>query len=375
MDKQHLDSLRKLLDENDRELLKLAARRIELVRDIHQEKLKTGKHVFDRTREQEVYRKAEQTAKALNLDASVAHQVIRVLVEASHNIQEEAHQGEAITAPFLQQHFLVVGGEGKMGSRFARALKERGYQVSVVDKKDSLTSEIVGAADIVMICVPMNIASTVTKEIFPLVRQDALLCDINSLKGDICSVFAQATCETLGMHPMFGPTVKSFRRQKIIVCPIRTGARSSWFQKELGRMGFEVVACDPATHDQMMGVIQVLIHFSTLVTGQALRESQIPLENTLPFTSPIYRLELATIGRLFAQSPELYAEIEMSNPAGLAMCKKFVQAAQSLEQIISSRDHTAFHGAFLDIRTYFKDFAEEAMALSDSIIESLTTEL
>lgn len=374
MNEQHLDTLRKLLDENDRELLKLAARRIELVREIHQEKLKTGKHVFDRTREQEVYRKAEQAAKVFNLDPLVAHQMIKVLVEASHSIQEEVQKGEVTTSQ-PQQHFLIVGGQGKMGARFAHALKERGYQVSVLEKEDTPTAKIVGSADIVMICVPMHLAVAVTKQISPLVRQDALLCDINSLKEDICHVFSQATCETLGMHPMFGPTVKSFRRQKVIVCPIRTGGRSGWFQKELGRMGFEVVECDPPTHDRMMGIIQVLIHFSTLVTGQALRESQVPLERTLPFTSPIYRLELATIGRLFAQSPELYAEIEMNNPAGLAMCKKFVLAAQSLEKIISSGDHAAFRSEFLESRTYFKDFAEEAMALSDSIIESLTAEL
>ncbi|MFT4627398.1 MAG: hypothetical protein ACI8PZ_006082 [Myxococcota bacterium] len=37
----------------------------------------------------------------------------------------------------------------------------------------------------------------------------------------------------------------------------------------------------------MMGIVQVLVHYSTVVMGEALRRTGIRLRDTLPFTSPI----------------------------------------------------------------------------------------
>ena len=42
-------------------------------------------------------------------------------------------------------------------------------------------------------------------------------------------------------------------------------------------------------------------------------EENVQLEQLLALSSPIYRLELAMVGRLFAQDPQLYADIIMSS--------------------------------------------------------------
>ena len=41
--------------------------------------------------------------------------------------------------------------------------------------------------------------------------------------------------------------------------------------------------------------------------------SGVGVEDSLRYTSPIYRLELAFVGRLFAQDPDLYGEIIRTN--------------------------------------------------------------
>jgi len=58
-----------------------------------------------------------------------------------------------------------------------------------------------------------------------------------------------------------------------------------------------------------MAYIQVMRHFNTFVYGQHLKGEDPNLESLTMFSSPIYRLELAMVGRLFAQSPQLYADI------------------------------------------------------------------
>ena len=260
-----------------------------------------------------------------------------------------------------------------MGRLFEKELAVRGHAVDIRDVDDQRDiAGVVGAADIVMVSVPMDDAASVVETIGPHVRPDALLCDVNSLKQDVCAAMGR-TCagEALGLHPMFGPTVHSLRRQKVVACPVKPGPLAEWWRAELGRMGLELIETDPETHDRMMAVVQVLVHFSTLVMGEALRGTGVSVEESLRFTSPIYRLELAFVGRLFAQNPELYAEIEMSNPAGAGVRRSFLDAAARLDRVISAGDHTTFIRLFEGVSAYFRDFADEAMELSDFIIDEV----
>ena len=63
-----------------------------------------------------------------------------------------------------------------------------------------------------------------------------------------------------------------------------------------------------------MAIVQVLTHYSTEVLGRTMQRLDVPVMETLRFTSPIYHMELLMTARHFAQSADLYASIEMSNP-------------------------------------------------------------
>jgi len=369
-----LDRLRAELDRLDRDLLAAAARRSELVRRIGEAKRATGEErpIFDRARERTVYQRTERIATEVGLDPTVAARLIEVLVERSHD-EQEALVAPDQTARADVQDILILGGEGAIGRFFTRELSARGHRVDAYDVDDRRDRDaLVAKADVVIVSVPMSCAAEITGAVAPHVRDDALLCDVNSLKEEVCGIMARAgSSEAMGLHPMFGPTVGSFRRQKIVVCPVRTGPRAEWLRRELGRMGAELVESDPATHDRMMAVVQVMVHFSTLVMGEALRRSGVSIEESLRFTSPIYRLELAFIGRLFAQSADLYAEIEMANPRGAEARRAFLEAAREVAETVDGGDRDGFRQGFESVSAYFEDFADEALTLSDHIIESL----
>ena len=372
---QDLEALRKELDSLDRSMMQAAARRCDIVRNIAVAKSAMRHPLFDRARERTVFDKARATGESLGLPQEVAAGLMGVLVEASHRIQEQAARDADTQAPDHARSFALVGGRGQMGQLFARELRGRGHSVSLVDKGDPLDGDAVRGADIVVVGVPMAVAPAVAEQLGPLVRSDALLCDINSLKREVCDTFARSCPgESLGLHPMFGPSVSSFRRQKVVVCPVKPGPRGDWLLEELGRMGMELVHADAKTHDRMMAVVQVLVHFSTLVMGEALRRTGVSVVESLQFTSPIYRLELAFVGRLFAQDPDLYAEIEMSNPEGPEIRECFLGAARDVERWVASGDRDGFRNAFLQVRDYFAGFGDEAMALSDFIIEALVAQ-
>ena len=95
--------------------------------------------------------------------------------------------------------------------------------------------------------------------------------------------------------------------------------------------------------------------------GRALSATGINIEDSLRLTSPIYRLELAFVSRLFVQNPDLYAQIEMSNPYGDEVRKLFGSAAAEWNQIIQARDTEAFRDHFEKVAEYFQSFSEEGM--------------
>ncbi len=369
MSQEELKKLRDDLDSIDRELMELVARRMSVVSEIRRVKTETGKAVFDRTREQAVFERWANNAKSNGLDADLGRSLVQVIVNASHKIQSAGAGSVRAENP---QRILIVGGRGQMGQFFAALFEPAGHAIETIDKDDELDAKRIGSADIVMIAVPMHLATDIASQVAPLVRADALLCDINSLKRDICETMLSGfDGEVLGTHPMFGPTVGSLRRQKVVLCPLREGPRGQWLAQELGRLGADLIYTDPVTHDRMMAVVQVLVHFRTVVMGDALRRTGVPLRESLKFTSPIYRLELAVTGRLFTQDPGLYAEIEMTNPFGSEVRGHFLDAARQLDAIVGSKDREAFCREFLDVAKYFEEFGEQAMALSDFLIDRL----
>jgi chorismate mutase / prephenate dehydrogenase len=366
------------LEELDRRLLAAAARRSELVRRIAAAKEQAGdKPLFDRDRERLVHERAAAVADSIGLPRTTARQLMQVVIDHSHEIQEQAARASSlVTTADDPQRLLIVGGGGRMGRFFAREFVARGHTIDILEADDhGGRAERIKDADIVMIAVPMHAVNEVIAEVGPHVSSDALLCDINSLKEDACNAMAQSSGgQAIGLHPMFGPTVRSFRRQKMIICPVKPGPRAEWLTREFGRMGLELIETDPETHDKMMAVVQVLVHFSTLVMGRALHQVGHPIDESLRFTSPIYRLELAFISRLFAQNVDLYAEIEMTNPHGAAARQAFIDAAEELDRIISETDREQFREVFSAVSTYFDHFADDAMALSDSIIDMVVTQ-
>ena len=370
-EKRDLETLRAELDALDAQLFEAVAARGRIVEAIGHIKRDSGQAVFDRTRERVVVERHLMHGKAAGLNSEESRMISHAVLASSHRLQ-----AEKVSAATGTRRFLLIGGRGGMGQMLARELGARGHVVDVLDQGESERLPLaVASSDVVMICVPMAVAVEVASEVAPLMRPDALLCDINSLKLEICEAMGtRASCEVLGLHPMFGPTVGSLLRQKVVVCEVSGGPLGAWLRDELGRMGAELVESDPLTHDRMMAVVQVLVHFNTLVTGEALRLFGADIEDSLQFTSPIYRLELAFIGRLFAQSPDLYAEILMRNPVGNRVREDFLAAALRVNEVVQEGDREAFVSLFNQAAESFAQFSTEAMRISDDLIERLVSQ-
>ena len=279
-------------------------------------------------------------------------------------------------------NILIIGGKGKMGAFFTRLFnfgQKNTVEVLDIDSPQELyCQDYFHQFDVILLSVPIDKTVDVARRIDYLIHPDSLLCDISSLKTDICSVYEEFVkkghqFEMAGFHPMFGPTITSHQGQKIIYCPVSVRNKAKELVQFFNDFRFSIEISTPDEHDKMMAVVQVLVHFSKIVTGETMRMCDISIDRTMKFLSPIYTIELSVIGRLFAQSPELYANIEMYNPYTKFIMEKFIYAAKFFAHIIEQKDKEEFCVEFNKVADYFSDFCNDSLKVTNGLVESISS--
>jgi len=82
------------------------------------------------------------------------------------------------------------------------------------------------------------------------------------------------------------------------------------------------------------------------------------LEQLLDLSSPIYRLELAMVGRLFAQEPTLYADIILSQKGNLEMIKRYHQHFADAIELLENSDRAEFIKRFESVTDWMGDYSQ-----------------
>ncbi len=366
-----LPVLRAMIDSLDHDLLHLLARRNALVAEIAQYKREHTVPIRDLVREKELISDRRDRALPLGLSPEMVESLFRLLLWASRD-RQAALRAE-VPVDVEPRTIAVIGGKGGIGKTMASLFGDLGHAVMIADLDTRLTpAEAAANGDVVIISVPIDATEKVVEELGPLVREDALLMDVTSIKcAPVNAMMRHCRGSVAGTHPLFGPSVHSLQGQRIVLTPGKGKDWFDWLKQMLHARGLNILETTPEDHDRAMAVVQVLVHFSTEVVGRTLSQLDISLEETLRFTSPIYLMELLMTARHFAQSPDLYSSIQMSNPKTSQVTDTFVRVAQELQHIDSASDHAAFAKLFSEVRDFFGPFTDRAMQQSDFLIDRL----
>jgi chorismate mutase / prephenate dehydrogenase len=365
-----LSQLREELAAKDTELVALIAERMRLIRDVAKYKAEKGLPSFDREREGALLETLLAKAEGAGIPGDVVRDIFASLFEASRLDQRRY---------MLKQQQLysvgVIGGTEGMGAFIARVLESAGFEVETMGLDGGRTAEAVAAAhELVILAVPIAATPEMARRIGPRVRPGSCLMDITSLKQQPLKAMLEATAEeveVVGTHPMFGPHGVDFDRQKVILC---RGRGTAWFErikKMYESFGAETIEATAEEHDAQMALIQVLIHEKTMVLGSTLERLKADLSRSLQFASPIYRTELAMIGRMFSQRAELYADILTANEEAHRASHLFEQEAGHFARAIAMSDRESVLVRFRQVAAYMKDFASWAKTQSDAILDEL----
>ncbi|HEY0211961.1 bifunctional chorismate mutase/prephenate dehydrogenase [Acerihabitans sp.] len=351
-----LNALRDQIDEVDKSLLALLARRLHLVAEVGEVKSRYGLPIYAPDREAAMLASRRQEAAAQGVPPDLIEDVLRRVMRESYSSEND--KGFKTLCPQLRP-VVIIGGGGQMGGLFKKMLLLSGYRVRILEQEDwPRATELLADAGMVIVSVPIHLTVEVIERLPPL-PEDCILLDLASIKNaPLQAMLAAHNGPVLGLHPMFGPDSGSLAKQVVVYCDGRQPEAYQWLLEQIQVWGARLHRTSAVEHDQNMAFIQALRHFATFAYGMHLAEENVELEQLLALSSPIYRLELAMIGRLFAQDPQLYADIIMSSESNLALIKRYYQRFGEAISLLEQGDKQAFIARFKKIEHWFGRYAQ-----------------
>jgi len=282
----------------------------------------------------------------------------------------------------IDQKIAIIGGTGKFGKHLARNLEDnnqiiitgRNIERAKQETEDESWTpmkqkDAVKDADVVIVSVPISVTVDVIHEIGPHVSDDALFCDVTSVKKKPVQAMKDYSNEVLGMHPMYAPS-NSIEGQKIVLTPEKgkkwTEMEEFWIEN-----GGDIHVTDPESHDKAMSIVQGLMHFSELVMADVIRKSDLGGEETDEYSTPIHQLLTDLTARMLNQQPGLYGSIQSENPENEKIRDNFIESAEDIKEIVG--DEEEFAEKFEELGDEFD--LEGAQERTDKVIEFLSNQV
>lgn len=364
---QQLSELRNAIDATDNELIEVIARRAKLTAAVGEAKRSLKQPLYVPERERSLIKARRSKAKEAGLSEDLIEDVIRRIIRESYRTQTAQ---AAATSTQLERPVFVFGGKGALGARLVSQLRQTGYSVTTIDKDDDwLDKDDLNQAQLVLMSVPVNKTVELIKQLPPL-AEDCVLADVTSIKAaPLNAMLEQHSGPVVGLHPMFGPSVQNLAKQLVVVTHGRQPERYQWLLDQFVNWGAHLHEVNADKHDDAMGWIQAMRHLSTFAYGVHLANEGVDIKELLELSSPIYRMELMMIGRLFAQNAELYADIIAANKEQFASIRRYLQQFSAIIDDVEKGKKSDFISLFDEVSQYFGEFSGQFLKESESLVQ------
>ena len=285
----------------------------------------------------------------------------------------------------------IIGGTRGLGKTIAWYLKDFNFDVTITGrdaivgnqvskelgiKYSKNNKKIVQNSDIVIVSVPISSAESVIEELAPFMKKGSLMMDVTSVKEGPSKKMQECLndgVEFIPTHPVFGPRTTVLKGQIIVLTPLKKGKWYPRVYKFLEDLGMRIVETSPEHHDDMMGVVQVLTHFSYISTASAIERLKIDIKDTENYESPIYNLMIDTIARIVSQNPYLTYSIQHENKKGEKIRQALFDSMAELKDALTKEDEDEFIDIALKATKHMGDI-QAALGRSDKAINALTEE-
>ncbi len=364
---QKLAVLRDQIDDIDSQLVDLLAQRLAVTTQVGKLKSQVGMPIYAPEREAHLLAKRREQAVKHGVSPELVEDILRRMMRDSYISQDSS--GYQCINPDCKK-VVVIGGAGQLGKIFVDLFQRSNYHVEILEQEHwPQSNNILKDAGLVLVAVPIRITSMIIQQLNCL-ADDCILADVTSIKSTpLYEMLKVHQGPVVGLHPMFGPDVTGLVRQTIIACEGRHAHKYHWLLEQFRVWGAKIYPVDAEAHDQAMAMVQVMRHFSTIVYGYHLMTEGADLNQLIEMSSPIYRLELMMVGRLFAQDPVLYTDIIFANSDNIAMMKRFAYRFLELLEEVELGDKDEFIRLFSQVADWFGDYADIFLAESKALLQ------
>jgi prephenate dehydrogenase len=265
----------------------------------------------------------------------------------------------------------IVGGYGRMGRWFARALRaEAGLDVTIAGRDGAKLREAaqrlgvasapaaqaVESADAVILSLPIDSFEVICKELAPAVRHGQYIFDVTSIKKRPVEIMHKyfGGCRVLGTHPMFGPGAASVSGQRFVLTPTNSEeqALAGIIHRYLAERSARVAVMSPAEHDELMSIVLGLSHFIALVSADTLL-SIGKLKEAQAVGGTTYHLLLTLAEAVASEDPGLYATLQMNLPGMAEIENTFLAKARDWADAVKDKDVQNFAQRMNNLKSKF----------------------
>jgi chorismate mutase/prephenate dehydrogenase len=360
--RDRLDALRSELGAIDREILAAVARRQAIAQKIGQIKRELGLATRDYRQERDVIERARAAAVEHGLPSSLGEELMLTLIRGSLTVQEKdtvAASGEG-----SGRRAFVIGGAGHMGRWFVRYLRAQGFTVEIADPADG-PDGVVNHRDwraisldheLVVVAASMPASARILDEMAAAPPR-GIVFDIGSLKSPLRAALHRlraAGARVTSVHPMFGPDTELLSGRHVIFVDLgvreATSAARALFEPTMATL----VEMDLESHDRLIAYVLGLSHALNIAFFTALAESGEAAPRLATLSSTTFDAQLDVAGRVAAENPDLYFEIQTLNDYGTEAIAALLYAVERVRSVVRAGDLDGFRALMTRGRTYLE---------------------
>jgi prephenate dehydrogenase len=252
----------------------------------------------------------------------------------------------------LQPVVGIVGSAGAYGRWLRGFLQQRmGLEVIGHDPADPQSEDpetLLSRAQVLIFSAPIrHTPALIADYVARSAGREAgrLWLDVTSVKSEPVAAMLTSQAEVVGLHPMTAPPkAPTLKGRVMVVCEARLSQWQPWLQSLCAALEAECVRATPEHHDQVMALVQAMVHATHLAQAGVLRE-YAPLLGALPelmpYRSASFELDTAIIARILSMNPAIYEDIQFGNPHVAPMLDRLLAQLQQLREQVGQGDDAA----------------------------------
>jgi len=244
----------------------------------------------------------------------------------------------------------IIGGSGKTGNQFFEFFSNEGLEVIKIGRKTENYQSIVESCEVIILSVPIDAIKTIINQISEYNLSDKLIINFSSIMSHGWEELQNLEADVCCIHPMFGPQLKIFAEQNIILAPkienVFLEEIIRLFEKESATVSYSSIE----EHDKLMALIQGLSQFSSISLASTIAHQKILLSKLLKFSSITFRMNLGTIERILSQDAELWRNIQFLNPYFEEILESYNQSILEITKIVKEKRGEEFDATFNEIK-------------------------